>query len=168
MKGDGGEIGLTEDLEQLTRWMISGPEIARLVDEFEISLPTRSRSSVDTRHHEETKSFQSRFGKHVNSFIECMEEFGNPFCEPSEELMTLDTKDIMDIKVYDTIKNIQSIGESKFSEYMNERLINHSKSLDETIRKNKLPTFAYEPSLNLKGRSVKCEIVFTTIYCKST
>lgn len=34
VKGDGGAIGPTENPTTLRRWMIVGPEISRLVDEF--------------------------------------------------------------------------------------------------------------------------------------
>ena len=37
VKGDGG-AGLTENTSQLLRWIVSGPEVARLVKEFECSL----------------------------------------------------------------------------------------------------------------------------------
>lgn len=35
VKGDGGAVGLTEHPGALRRWMVSGPEIARMVSEFE-------------------------------------------------------------------------------------------------------------------------------------
>ena len=35
VKGDGGAVGLTENPNALRRWMLSGPEMARLVNEFE-------------------------------------------------------------------------------------------------------------------------------------
>ena len=38
VKDDGGAIGLTENSAQLLRWMISGPEIARITNEFEAEL----------------------------------------------------------------------------------------------------------------------------------
>ncbi len=31
VKGDGGAVGLTENLAALRRWMVSGPEMARLI-----------------------------------------------------------------------------------------------------------------------------------------
>lgn len=34
LKGDGGVIGITQNETTLTRWMVSGPEIARIVAEF--------------------------------------------------------------------------------------------------------------------------------------
>ena len=37
IKGVGGTIGWTENDSGLRRWLISGPEIARLLEEFELS-----------------------------------------------------------------------------------------------------------------------------------
>ena len=35
VKGDGEAVGLTDDPSALRRWMVAGPEIARMIDEFE-------------------------------------------------------------------------------------------------------------------------------------
>ena len=35
VKGDGGAIGLTENTSELLRWIVSGPEIARVINEFQ-------------------------------------------------------------------------------------------------------------------------------------
>ena len=35
VKGDGGAIGLTQNLRALLRWIVAGPEIARTIDGFE-------------------------------------------------------------------------------------------------------------------------------------
>ena len=37
VKGDGGAIGLTENSTQLLRWMVSGPEMSRIIKDFEFS-----------------------------------------------------------------------------------------------------------------------------------
>ncbi len=37
-RGDGGTVGLTEHSAELLRWMVSGPEIARVIGAFEASL----------------------------------------------------------------------------------------------------------------------------------
>lgn len=37
LKGDGGIIGITENDAALKRWMISGPEMARIIQEFQES-----------------------------------------------------------------------------------------------------------------------------------
>lgn len=36
IKGDGGAIGLTDNPSALQRWMVAGPEVARLIEEFRI------------------------------------------------------------------------------------------------------------------------------------
>jgi hypothetical protein len=40
VKGDGGVIGLTENDDALARWIVSGPDVARLLAEFECSMGT--------------------------------------------------------------------------------------------------------------------------------
>ena len=35
VKGDGGAVGLTESPGALLRWMVAGPELARMTQEFE-------------------------------------------------------------------------------------------------------------------------------------
>lgn len=35
IKGDGGAVGLTEDPSALRRWMVAGPEVSRLVAQYE-------------------------------------------------------------------------------------------------------------------------------------
>ena len=37
VKGQGGAVGLTEDPGALRRWMLAGPEVVRLLNEFEQS-----------------------------------------------------------------------------------------------------------------------------------
>ena len=38
VKDDGGAVGQTENSDALRRWMMSGPEMARLIVEFEVKL----------------------------------------------------------------------------------------------------------------------------------
>src|SRR5688572_1981145 len=37
IKGDGGAVGLTDNPSALHRWMTAGPEVARVVQEFQIA-----------------------------------------------------------------------------------------------------------------------------------
>ena len=50
VKGDGGAVGLTESDSALRHWVIAGPEVARVINEFKSSLP--SMQTFDTHHHE--------------------------------------------------------------------------------------------------------------------
>ena len=55
VKGDGGAVGLTENPSALRRWMISGPEMARFVSEFEASMTTEVEVQ-GADHHEVQRS----------------------------------------------------------------------------------------------------------------
>ena len=52
VKGEGGAVGLTEKPTALLRWMVAGPEMARVVTEFLNGLE-KTESNVHT-HHEDT------------------------------------------------------------------------------------------------------------------
>ena len=43
VKGDGGAVELTENPTALQRWMVSGPEMARVIREFEAAIGERKK-----------------------------------------------------------------------------------------------------------------------------
>ena len=49
VKGEGGAVGLTESPSALGRWMVGGPEVARMTREFE-----DSALAPKYQHHEQT------------------------------------------------------------------------------------------------------------------
>lgn len=59
--GDDGVIGLTENGPELLRWMVSGPEIARLVNEFQMDadeVKQNVEKAPANRHHKQVKVFK--------------------------------------------------------------------------------------------------------------
>ena len=62
VKGDGGAVGLTQNPAALRRWMVSGPEMARLIEEFQASME-KPEEKTDFRHHEQCKSIQTFFNQ---------------------------------------------------------------------------------------------------------
>ena len=61
VKGDRGVIGLTENMSQLLRWMVAGPEIAHLILEFEASqefIKADRDQEPNKRHHEQAIGVQ--------------------------------------------------------------------------------------------------------------
>ena len=60
VKDGGGVVGLTENPSALQRWMIAGPEVARVIGEFENSAIPENRR-MDTHHHDQTASVQISF-----------------------------------------------------------------------------------------------------------
>ena len=137
VKGEGGAVGLTENPAALRRWMVAGPELSRMIEEFEGSVS----STVVHGHHEQNPGFQSTFATDVLHLVASFEELGNPFSEEGEELMAIHSKEIMDSSVVNTVRNARKIGEEQFKTFMKERIVERNKSITEPIKKNNLPTF---------------------------
>jgi hypothetical protein len=66
IKGVGGAVGLTENAQALNRQMVAGPEIARAVEEFEITAALNVNTDLEF---EQTLSQQSAFYNHVLSVV---------------------------------------------------------------------------------------------------
>ena len=60
MKTDGGAVGILDNESSLVKWMIGGPEIARLVKDFNRK---EEESEAEKRHHEDTD--EKKFRKDV-------------------------------------------------------------------------------------------------------
>jgi len=105
VKDDGGAVGLTQNPQALRRWMVSGPEMTRLIEEFQASIQKPEMES-DLRHHEQTKSTQVTYFNQVKALSNVIEEMGNPFIDDSNDLLVLDSRDLADPAVINTMRNI--------------------------------------------------------------
>ena len=75
--------------------MISGPEVARLIAEFEASSDTDEEMKPgSTKHHEEAKSTQLSFAKDVKSLISVIDDMGN------RSLMKVEIFSFLTLKIY--------------------------------------------------------------------
>ena len=143
VKDDGGAVGLTENPAALRRWMVSGPEMARVIGEFETSI--EKRKHLDLRHHEEAKHVEKSFVRDVKILTNTIEEMGNAFTENSTDLLVLDSRDLADPSVVDTVRRIEEIGQDQYDTYVKERLVSQTKSIFDPIKKNNLPLFSRPP-----------------------
>ena len=143
VKGDGGAVGLTENPAALRRWMVSGPEMARLIQEFDGS--TEKRQYTDVRHHEQKRHVQMTFAQDVRSLSRVMEEMGNPFTESSSDLLVLNSRDVMDTAVADTVRQVEKLGLEQYETYVEERLVNQTVPITDPIKRNKLHLFSRPP-----------------------
>ena len=139
VKGDGGAVGLTESPGALLQWMVAGPELARMTQEFEESIPSVTKE--DTRHHEQVPGVQVLFKKDVASLVSSFEEVGNPFEEDSKDLFALDSKVIAENAVIQTVKNVITIGQEQYNTFVEERFDKRTKEVTSVISNNKLPLF---------------------------
>ena len=62
--------------------------------------------------------------------------------EESHDLLVLDTKNIMDASVVETVGKIKSLGLEQYKKFVEERLQQSLKPITETLSKNNLPLFA--------------------------
>ena len=85
--------------------------------------------------------------KHLNALCHLVKEgtVVNPFKETSSELITLDTGEVMDPVIVDSLKNAQTIGKKMFTEFVTDRIEEASKPLSDVIKKPNLLTFPNRP-----------------------
>ena len=58
--------------------MVAGPEVAALIEDFEVAHQLMERRE-EVLHHDKRASVQNAFMKDVCSLVNVMEELGNPF-----------------------------------------------------------------------------------------
>lgn len=117
--------------------MIAGPEISRIINQFEVS-----PELDDTHHHEQKPAFQKSFKNDVDALVNVFDSFGNPFTEDSGNLLMIDSKDIMDEAVSQSLKSMKDIGLEKSQPFVKERFIDKTKSINEPISKNNIVLFS--------------------------
>jgi len=126
--------------------MLTGPDCSRCVEEFETVLDTPSSS---TAHHEEAHSLQVKYRKDVLSFVESIEQLGNPFVAGSE-LVALDTQEVMDQEVVTSLCQVHEISKHLHEQYVEQTLDKATVPISNTIRRNNILTFANRPDLSKK------------------
>ena len=119
VKGDGGAVGLTENLAALRRWMVAGLELSRMIEKFEVIYTVEN-----SKHHEQTPAIQDALAKDVVNLVSSIEDLDNPFNESGEELVAMHTKEIMSEEVVNTIRNARNIGEQQLQTFLKERFNN--------------------------------------------
>ena len=124
VKGSGGAIGLTGNPGALRRWMVAGPEITKITTEFEEQAMHQQDDAGTTghHHHDQQPAVQTVFLKEVGGLVTVLEEMGNPFLECSQDLLVIDTRDIVDTEVAETMRRIETLGKEKYAEFVKEGL----------------------------------------------
>jgi len=140
IKSGGGAVGLTDNPTALRRWMVAGPEVAALIEEFEDAHQLMGRRD-ELLHHEQTEGVQNAFRKDVCSLVNVMEKLGNPFEDEGEDLLVLDSKKIADPSAVETVRMAHQIGKQQFLTFTKECLVERTKPIDDTIHRNRLKLF---------------------------
>ncbi|KAL0198142.1 hypothetical protein M9458_006682, partial [Cirrhinus mrigala] len=141
VKGDGGAIGVTEDPSALRQWMVSGPEVSQLVNQYELASEV-NEATEDIRHHEQTRQSQKSFTDKVQRLFAVMKDLGNPFQEESKDLLTLDTKNIAHPSAAELVRTHLEKGQVAFRDFFNG--LGDETSFYRPIKKNKVDFFRQE------------------------
>ena len=80
--------------------------------------------------------------KDVRALIAVFQEMGNPFLEHTQDLLVLDTRDIMETPVAETVRKIESLGEEQYTKFVEEKLEQCMKLVTDTLPKNRLALFS--------------------------
>ena len=139
VKGSGGAVGLTENPSAFKKWMIAGPEQARLLKEFEQEYI--SEEDKKQQHHEEGLSTQKIFKGQALTLVTTISGMSNPFLDDTPELLTLDTRNVIDGSVVNTVRTVESVGRDQYNKYHKTVIVDRTHSIHEPIKNNSLPLF---------------------------
>ena len=107
----GGAIGLMENPAAFKRWMVSGPEQARQLSEFEDHYVTLK--TTDTQNREQGASTQELVKTMVIKFCETINSIGNPFVGFSQEIMAIDNHNCLDEAAVNTLHTMEALGKEQ-------------------------------------------------------
>ena len=93
----------------------------------------------DRRRYSLSKIFKKNFHKKAKDLYNKICEHGNPFAIDHESLLKLDTQEIFDPTVEQTIRNLESKGTEQYNQFVSERLETGNKSIHDVLPKNSNP-----------------------------
>ena len=104
----------------------------RLLDEFESSI---SNDTDESKHPDSSVSTQKRFMKDLNAMLTVVKEghIADPFDVHEEELIALDTREIMDPEIQRSLCSIEELGRTLRDEAVRERVEVATKPISENI-----------------------------------
>ncbi len=141
IKGDGGAIGLFGNDHALKRWLLSGPEMARVIKEFEEIWDDGEESNM--HHDEQSLQRQKSLFDDVKRLEAVMSEYCNPFVKESDDvIINIYDGSIMDGK---DVQDALSIEESLFEEIWSRRVVFGKEPITKTLKKNNTRIFKGKP-----------------------
>lgn len=153
VKGVGGIIGLTENHDMLERWIVTGPEISRVVEEF---TGANDNNDEELPHHEEGYASQQRFLRHTKDLMEVLLSNGNPFEEYSGDLVTLDNKVCESSAAATSVSKVESVGQEQYNNFRRSVLDSNDTPLTAPIKRNNL--LLYNEKKTQKKSAIKLKM----------
>ena len=137
-------MGLTGNPSALRRWMVGGPKISRVIQEFQTSLGVNqgSLSVPDESHHEQRKRFQENFKSDVANLASLIQDTGNPFLKRGTDFVTLHNDDIVDPVVHASLQKLHVLGVEQYEAFVRDRLTGRTKKTSDPIKRNSALTIS--------------------------
>ncbi|KAI9529079.1 hypothetical protein NQZ68_013386 [Dissostichus eleginoides] len=95
--------------------MIAGPEQARLLKEFEQEYILEKGNKQ--HNHEEGLSTQKTFKEQALALVHTISGMSNPFQDDTPDLLMLDTQNIIDESVVNTVRTVESVGRDQYNKH---------------------------------------------------
>ena len=157
LKNESGTVGNLDDPRTVRREQVARPEMVRLISEIEDNLQS------NTTHHEQYHGFQTKFQvlisankssctvfhkpvfifyqADVRGLVKSFQDLGNPFLEGSGQLYDVNSSAIMSPDVVANVENIITIGETKYFEFLKERILTQKTPIMDPIKQTRLKLF---------------------------
>ena len=137
IKGVGVAVGLlSKDMDSaLRRWEVAGPEVCRLLEEYE-RLYNITCNINKRKHHEDYTEFQKTFFNDTQKLFFWFNEIRNPFEE--NRSVVLDTGDVVNSDVETCLANSLERNEERYKEFYKHRLVICNIRITNTIKTYKL------------------------------
>ena len=141
VKVPGGIKGIANRQKLLDKYFLTVAEMSNIVEQF---CPSFFLENSDTRkreqHYQLIRSKNSRLSTNVNKLLDVFRTQGITF-EESDDVYNVLTKKVLTTDVAETFLSMREAGNTKYCGFVSENLLG-SKSIWDTIKKEKLPTFA--------------------------
>jgi hypothetical protein len=151
--GPRGLYGRPDEKEVLE---VSRGEVLRIVQEYE-KMTLKTNKPTLSEHREGSQADQTTFRHHLQAMIGCVEAgtIVSPFKETTPELVTLDTREIMDPAVQLSLRSAIEKGKEMFQTFVKERLVTSSKPLTGAMSRVNPLTFSNRPAPGRQKASKK-------------
>ena len=97
-----------------------GPEMVRLLQEFDCTLPSSDKPTW-LEHHDEGLSHQKAFQKHVCSLVDTITSMANPFCDDCPELVVMAKRDRAEHSIVAMARTIEERGRAQYEKFVHQR-----------------------------------------------
>lgn len=141
--------------------MLSGPEIARIIQEY-----NGIEEVQDNRHHEDSESFNKKFAAHVKELLVILEEkniFG------TSDLTSIgNDRVVINQTNNDRVLRAPQTANELYNDYIKERILTTTKSIHDTIKQNRFSTFNLKEKKAVSKDKIKLEQgkTYATDICK--